>query len=253
MDSKVFYDAVKASIFGGFLRQTQVDALNAILAESARRRLPLESVAYVMATAYWEAGADLVPREENLRYTTAARIRAVWPARFPTIESAAPFVRAPESLAMKVYGRREDLGNLSREDGWTFRGRGLVQITGRDNYARAEARTGIPLVSEPQRMLDLGVSVRVLVAGMQEGWFTGVTLEEARAVPGYEDDRRIVNGTNEARRIADIAEAFETALKQAGYGASLGPADELAAWISAAPADVAQIGAWLVACPGRDL
>lgn len=69
--------------------------------------------------------------EENLNYTTAERIRAVWPSRFPTIASASLFVRNPCALANKVYGGR--MGNNLVDDGWLCRGSGLLQVTGLNN------------------------------------------------------------------------------------------------------------------------
>lgn len=260
MDRKAFFDSLRASLFRSGIKQSQVDALDAIIDECTARGLPLDSVAYVMATAYWEPGADMVPREESLWYTTAARIRAVWPSRFPTVASAAPYVKNPKALAMKVYGNRSELGNLTAEDGWDFRGRGLVQITGRANYQRAEMQTGLPIMRDPDILLDLKTAVVVLVEGMQEGWFTGVTLADGAAVPGFEDDRRIVNGTNEAKRIAAFAEAFQGALSAAGYTGepAKSPAlseQDIAAlraltdWLMDAPADPVTIGQWLAAMP----
>jgi putative chitinase len=70
--------------------------------------------------------------QENLTYTSAERIRAVWPSRFPTLESARPFVRNPEALANKVYGGR--MGNTRPGDGSRYRGRGLIMVTGYDGY-----------------------------------------------------------------------------------------------------------------------
>lgn len=95
--------------------------------------------------------------EENLSYT-AERIAAVWPSRFPSVEAARPYARNPKALANKVYGGR--LGNLSPDDGWTYRGRSPIQITGRSNYARVgelmgQNLVGIPdLLSQPRFALE---------------------------------------------------------------------------------------------------
>lgn len=85
--------------------------------------------------------------EENMSYTSASRLHTVWPGRFPTLASAEPYVRNPEKLAEKVYGGR--LGNDRPGDGWLYRGRGLVQITGRGSYREMGKKLGIPLESDP--------------------------------------------------------------------------------------------------------
>ena len=85
--------------------------------------------------------------EECLSYSSAARIRAIWPTRFPTDASAAPFVRNPKGLADKVYGGR--MGNTNPGDGWIYRGSGPIQVTGRANFAALEAATGLPLIDNP--------------------------------------------------------------------------------------------------------
>lgn len=72
--------------------------------------------------------------EENLKYTTARRIMAVWPYRFKTEAEAAPYTFNPQKLAEKVYGKRADLGNVQEGDGWMFRGGGPIQTTGRKNH-----------------------------------------------------------------------------------------------------------------------
>jgi putative chitinase len=97
---------------------------------------------------------------ENLNYTSADTIARVWPTRFNKA-SAAALVRNPEALANSVYGSR--MGNVQPGDGWRYRGRGLVHLTGRENYQRAQTATGIPLVSNPDMAADPEIAVRLAV------------------------------------------------------------------------------------------
>lgn len=85
--------------------------------------------------------------EENLSYT-AERARQVWPSRFPTVAAAKPFAKNPAKLAEKVYGGR--LGNFKPGDGYTYRGSGLLQNTGRANFEEVEAATGLKVVANPE-------------------------------------------------------------------------------------------------------
>ncbi len=71
--------------------------------------------------------------EEDLRYS-AARLCQVWPSRFPNAEVAASCALQPEVLANRVYADRMGNGNEASGDGWRFRGRGLIQLTGRTAY-----------------------------------------------------------------------------------------------------------------------
>lgn len=95
--------------------------------------------------------------EENLSYS-AERIVEVWPSRFATVNDARPYARNPEALANKVYGGR--IGNVLPGDGWTYRGRSPIQITGRANYERVgdlmgQNLVGIPdLLSQPRFALE---------------------------------------------------------------------------------------------------
>lgn len=72
--------------------------------------------------------------EENLMYS-AKRLVQVWPNRFPNITAAEPYANNARALANKTYGGR--LGNYLPDDGWTYRGSGMLQTTGRDNFRAA--------------------------------------------------------------------------------------------------------------------
>lgn len=120
--------------------------------------------------AMWLANVAHETRElkslvESLYYTTAARIRAVWPSRFPTEASARPYLRNPARLAEKVYGGRKDLGNTQPGDGWRFIGRAACHLTGRDAYARAGKALGLPLLDQPELLEHPEHACRVA------GWF----------------------------------------------------------------------------------
>ena len=215
MSKSAFYDYVRSKVFGGSMKQSQVDGLEAIFSawhkhgDGDHRKL-----AYCMATAKWETGHDLVPRSENLNYTTAQRIRAVWPTRFSSNSAAQPYVRNPKGLANKVYGGR--LGNTKPNDGWNYRGRGLVQITGRANYIKMGDRLGIDLVNNPDRGKELPTAAGILMIGMYEGIFTGKKLSDyiSNSSKDYYQARRIVNRLDKANEIANIAGGFEKGLEK---------------------------------------
>lgn len=99
--------------------------------------------------------------EEDLSYT-AERLCKVWPSRFRSYGDAVTYARKPESLANKVYGGR--LGNTAPGDGWKYRGRGLIQVTGRDNYALVERISGLPLVAKPELLAQSLPALQASVA-----------------------------------------------------------------------------------------
>lgn len=95
---------------------------------------------------------------ENLNYS-AKRLTQVWPSRFPNLSSAAPYANNPKALANKVYGGR--LGNVAPNDGFLYRGRGFIQLTGKANYVKVSNALNIDLVRNPDLAADPNVAARI--------------------------------------------------------------------------------------------
>jgi putative chitinase len=91
---------------------------------------------------------ELHALEERLSYS-AARLMQVWPKRFPTIEKAQEYERNPKRLGNYVYANRLGNGDAASGDGWRFRGRGLIQVTGRGNYRRVGQGISLELELSP--------------------------------------------------------------------------------------------------------
>lgn len=208
---KTFYDKVRASVFGGFLEQSQVAGMEAVLdqwdALTAGNKTDLRHLAYMLATDRHETGARMQPVRENLNYTTAAQIRKTWPSRFVTDADAQPYVRNSKALAIKVYGGRLGNAPAPSEDGWTYRGDGLPQITGKENFAKFGVEPG----------MDLATSVEVMFTGMMRGLFTGRKLSDYFST--VKDDpvgaRAIINPDKNGELVAGYHRAFLAALKAA--------------------------------------
>lgn len=147
--------------------------------------------------------AMLTRVEENLNYRSGARIRAVWPSRFPTAEAAQPFAHNPRALANKVYGGR--MGN-GPEEGWTYRGRGLLQVTGRDNYAAVGKALGIDLVGDPDRLAEPDTALRASIAWWERNIPDAVMGDIKRVT------QRVNGGTNGLEHRADLTDKAEDAL-----------------------------------------
>jgi putative chitinase len=82
--------------------------------------------------------------QENLNYS-ADGLNKIFKKYFPTVADATPYARNPEKIANKVYGGRMGNGPESSGDGYKFRGRGAIQLTGRDNYTKFAKSVGLTL------------------------------------------------------------------------------------------------------------
>ncbi|MBD9569023.1 hypothetical protein [Ensifer sp. ENS08] len=213
MDRAKFFAAVRSPL--SISKKAQVRGIDAILDEAEHRGTPLQHLAAILAEAHHETGGQFQPVSENLNYS-AKRLTEVWPSRFPTLAAAAPYANSPQRLANKVYGGR--LGNVDSGDGWLFRGRGLAQITGRENYAR------FGIAGVPDDAGKMPVAIRILFDGMIGGIFTGKRLKDYDSADGYRyaASRAIINGDVKANgaRIDKYGRAFEAALRTAGYDAT---------------------------------
>jgi predicted chitinase len=120
-----------------------------------------------------------------------------------------------EELASgSAYEGRSDLGNTHSGDGVRYKGRGYVQITGRNNYTNWSKKLGIDLVGNPELAERPEIAAQILVRGMKEGSFTGKKLDDY--INGSHTDftgaRRIVNGTDKAGTFAATAQAILKAM-----------------------------------------
>ena len=86
--------------------------------------------------------------KENLNYKAESLMR-VWPSRFPNIDVARQYAMQPEKIANKVYSDRMGNGPESSGDGWRYAGKGLIQLTGKDNYTRFAESIETPVEEIP--------------------------------------------------------------------------------------------------------
>ena len=86
--------------------------------------------------------------KENLNYS-ADGLRKIFPKYFPTLEAANKYARQPEKIANKVYGNRMGNGDEASGDGFKFRGRGYIQLTGKDNYAAFDKFVDDDIMANP--------------------------------------------------------------------------------------------------------
>ena len=139
---------------------------------------PQRIAGFLAQTAHESGGYTMLT--ENLNYR-AATLAACWPNRFAVLGAdkkpikengklvptavANAIAGKPELIANLVYSGRMGNGPAESGEGWAFRGRGLKQLTGKDNYTRCGASLGVDLVASPDKLLE------PLYAARSAGWF----------------------------------------------------------------------------------
>jgi hypothetical protein len=193
-----FFERCRGPLFGGVLRQKQVEGHNIILDEWERNHARKDDrwLAYALATTCHETARTMQPIHER-----GGRNYFHW--RYD-IEGANP-----------ALARR--LGNISPGDGVLFRGRGYVQLTGRANYERMGRLFDVDLTSgeaAADRALEPALACGIMFAGMEGGLFTGKKFEDY--FHGWTQDwrgaRRIINGLDRADLVADHARDYYAAI-----------------------------------------
>lgn len=143
--------------------------------------------------------------EENLNYR-AATLMKLWPKRFPTLEIANAYAGNPKKIANMVYANRMGNRDESSGDGYRFRGRGCIQLTGHANYFHAGKALGVDFVMEP----DLVATPKY--AAMTAGWYwkTHGCNEIAESADWLKLTKKINGGTIGLEdRIAHTKQALE--------------------------------------------
>lgn len=155
-----------------------------IITTCMRYGLLRNQAAYVLATAYWETGRTMRPVKE-----------AFW-------------VKNAESWRER---------NLRY---WPWYGRGYSQLTWERNYIKAGNALGVDFTQDPDDVMKPEYAAQILVVGASEGWFTGKRLSDYMTLKNsnFRGARRIINGTDNAATIAEIARGYDAALLRDGYG-----------------------------------
>ena len=150
-----------------------------IIDECKVRGVLRNQCAYVLATTFWETARTMKPVRE--------------------------------------YGSE---AYLKKKRYYPYVGMGYVQLTWEVNYKRAADELGVDFLADPRKLLEAEHAVRTLVNGMVEGWFTGKRLSDYITLQksDFLNARRIINGTDRNDEIAAIAEDYDQALTEAGYG-----------------------------------
>lgn len=183
-------------IFGDFLNSKQIEGFNAIIDEFNKLGISDKRIiAYVLATCVFETSKKMIPNEET--------------------GSDSYFFDMYEKDGVRgAIGIR--LGNIETGDGRKYRKRGFIRILGRASYKNFGNLINKDLENNPDLVLELQTASQLLVEGMLKGWYTGVTLYNyiTPSKTDYVNARRTVNGVDNAKRIALMAEQLEKTIKE---------------------------------------
>jgi len=124
-------EQLKQLIPGNKYVEEWYEALSKILPDYGINTVP-RVAAFIAQCAHESAGFKFL--QENLNYR-AESLAKTFKKYFPTVEAALPYARNPEKIANRVYANRMGNGDEASGDGYKYRGRGLIQLTGYENYA----------------------------------------------------------------------------------------------------------------------
>ena len=222
IDRPFFFDTVRDALFKGVLNQPQVEGMTAILDFWETRMAAADPrwLAYIMATAYHETAYTMQPVRETLATTDARAIEI--------LENA--YASGKLSWVKTPYWRPD-------EEGKCWLGRGLVQLTHKRNYEAMSLLTGIDLVAEPDRAMEMDAAVSILIEGMVQGSFATHKLADHlnETTEDWVNARRIVNGTDRAEKLAGYGKTFLAAIRRERPAGALA---RLKAWLLRAIARV---------------
>lgn len=154
---------------------------------------PLRQAAFLAQIAH--ESAELSALEERLGYSPA-RIMEVFGRHVSSWADAERLSKSPERLANRVYANRNGNGDEASGDGYRYRGRGLIQLTGRDNYRLAASALHLPLLDKPEQAGDIYAACRSaawfwfshgLNALADTGNFLAITKKINGSTNGYTD------------------------------------------------------------------
>jgi putative chitinase len=126
----------------------------AVLNEAAERfeiNTTARLAAFLAQTAH--ESAELNRLTENLNYSAPGLV-ATWPKRFASVQLAQEYARNPEKIANFVYADRMGNGASATGDGWRYRGRGIIQLTGRGNYRSVGQALALDLETNPDLLVQ---------------------------------------------------------------------------------------------------
>lgn len=163
----------------------------------------LRLAAFLAQTAHESMGFSAI--KENLNYR-AETLRKVFPKYFPDAAMASKYAHKQEAIANKVYANRMGNGSEASGDGFSYRGRGLIQITGKTNYTKFAASIDTPLADVQEYLATFEGAVQSAC------WFWEVnklnTLADNCDIIGL--TKKINGGTN---GIAERVKLYQTAMR----------------------------------------
>lgn len=163
---------------------------------------PQRVAAFLAQLAHESAGLTRV--EENLNYSWQGLMK-IWPMHFPTEQIAQKYHRKREAIANRAYANRMGNGPEASGDGYKYRGKGLIQLTGKNNHSRCGAAIGCDLVNEPELLFQPAI------AAQSAGWFWHVNGLNGLADSGdYKQITIRINGGTIG--LADRIAKYEKAL-----------------------------------------